>query len=63
MDLKYIFCVLGLVMIIEGLPYFIAPHRIKAWLLQIMEIPEGSLRVFGFAAMALGLFLVFLGRS
>jgi hypothetical protein len=63
MDLKYIFCVLGLVLIIEGLPYFTAPHRIKGWLRQIMELPEGTLRIFGFVAMALGLFLVFLGRS
>ncbi|MBW2622158.1 MAG: DUF2065 domain-containing protein [Deltaproteobacteria bacterium] len=63
LDVKYFLCVLGLVFIIEGLPYLAFPHRIKAWLQQIIQAPETNLRVIGFAAMAFGLALVYLGRN
>jgi len=62
MNIKFFLCVLGMVLIIEGLPYFAFPHRIKSWLQQIMETPEHLLRLFGFGAMCLGLLLVYLGR-
>ncbi len=62
MDVKYLLCVLGLVFILEGLPYFAFPHRIKTWLNQIIQVPEVNLRVLGFAAMAFGLVLVYFGR-
>ena len=63
MDLKYFICVLGLVLVIEGLPYFALPGRMKEWMRRIMEVPEQNLRAAGLAAMALGLFLVWLGRG
>ena len=63
MSVKFFLCVLGLVLIIEGLPYFAFAHRMKGWLRQILEVPESTLRVFGFGAMALGLLLVWLGRG
>ena len=63
MDLKFFLCVFGLVLIIEGLPYAALPYKIKGWLRQILEVPESNLRVVGFAAMAMGLLLVYLGRS
>ncbi|MBW2062935.1 MAG: DUF2065 domain-containing protein [Deltaproteobacteria bacterium] len=63
MDLKYLLCVLGLVLVIEGLPYFAFPHKIKSWFRQLLEAPEAALRIFGFMAMALGLLLVYFGRS
>ncbi len=62
MDVKYLLCVIGLVFILEGLPYFAFPHRIKTWLSQIIQAPEVNLRALGFAAMAFGLVLVYLGR-
>lgn len=61
MDVKFLLCVLGLVFIIEGLPYFAFPHRIKTWFKQIIQVPEANLRFLGFAAMAFGLALVYLG--
>ncbi len=60
MDVKYLLCVLGLVFVIEGLPYFAFPHRIKTWFRQIIQVPEANLRVLGFGAMAFGLILVYL---
>ncbi|MDY6851939.1 MAG: DUF2065 domain-containing protein [Thermodesulfobacteriota bacterium] len=63
MDFKYLLCVLGLVLIIEGLPYFAFPRQIKNWLRQVFEAPESTLRVLGFLAMVGGMILVYLGRS
>lgn len=63
MDIKYFICVLGMVLVIEGLPYAAAPYKIKTWLRQIMHIPESTLRGLGFLAMVIGLLLVAWGRS
>jgi len=61
--MKFFLCVLGMVMIVEGLPYFAAPEKMKAWVLKVAAIPGGSLRKLGLVLMGVGLFLVFLGRS
>jgi hypothetical protein len=34
--MKYFLCVLGMVLILEGLPYFAFPEKIKAYLMKIM---------------------------
>jgi len=60
--MKFFLCVLGMVMFIEGLPYFGFPDKMKAMMEKIGEIPDGSLRIFGFVLMFLGLFLVYLGK-
>ena len=61
--MKFFLCVIGMVMIIEGLPYFAFPERIKSWLEKINEIPDRTLRGFGFVLMLTGLLLVYLGRA
>ncbi len=61
--MKYFLCVIGMVMIIEGVPYFAFPEKMKAWLQKINEIPDDALRRFGFVIMLLGLVLVYWGRS
>jgi hypothetical protein len=61
-DIDYLFSVLGLVFIIEGLPYFAFPSHLKRWLRQLLASPDSVLRGFGFAAMVLGLLLIYLGR-
>ena len=63
MDVEYVICVIGMVLILEGLPYAAFPHRIKDWLRQVMEVPESTLRILGFIAMAAGLILVAWGRT
>jgi uncharacterized protein YjeT (DUF2065 family) len=35
----------------------------KAWVMKVAAIPDGSLRKLGLVLMGVGLFLVFLGRS
>ena len=61
--MKYFLCVIGMVMIIEGLPYFAVPEKMKIWVRTICEIPEEVLRRFGFVLMLIGLGLVYWGRS
>jgi len=60
--MDYFLCVIGMVMIIEGTPYFAAPDRMKAWMAKITELAPGSLRRFGLVMMIAGLVLVYLGR-
>jgi uncharacterized protein YjeT (DUF2065 family) len=52
-----------MVMIIEGVPYFAAPDRMKGWMAKIIDMAPGSLRRFGLVMMVAGLFLVYLGRT
>ena len=61
--MEFFLCVLGMVMIIEGLPYFAFPERMKFWLQKILEMPDETLRKFGFIIMLIGLFIVYLGKS
>lgn len=60
--MDFFLCVLGMVFIVEGLPYFAFPEKIKVYLIKIVEMPEGTLRMIGFGSIATGLLLVYLGR-
>ena len=60
--MEFFMSVVGMVMIIEGLPYFAFPERMKAWILKVLELPEATLRKFGFSLMLLGLVLVYVGK-
>jgi len=50
-----------MVMIVEGLPYFAFPEKMKPWLLKLIETPSATLRRLGFIMMACGLALVYAG--
>ena len=61
--MDFFLCVLGMVMILEGFPYFAFPEKMKIWVQKVLEMPEGTLRKFGFFLMAIGLWLVYMGRK
>ena len=61
--MKDFLCVLGIVFIIEGLPYFIFPERLKIYLLKITTMPDSTLRFFGISVMIVGLIMLYWGRS
>ena len=61
--MAFFLCVIGMVMIVEGLPYFAFPDKIKAVVQKMSEMPENSLRVFGLLLMLCGLGLVYLGNQ
>jgi len=60
--MDFFVCVIGMVMIIEGLPYFIAPEKMQEWLTLLTEILPQSLRRTGLFLILSGLLLVYLGR-
>ncbi len=60
--MDYFLCVLGMVFIIEGLPYFIFPEKLKTYLTKIATMPESTLRFLGISAITIGLILLYLGR-
>ncbi len=61
--MKFFLSVIGMVMILEGLPYFAFPEKIKAWLVKVSEMPVAQLRTFGLLAMCIGMVLIYLGQK
>jgi len=57
--MEFFLAVLGMVMIVEGLPYFAFPERMKDWIGKVAEMPDSTLRKLGFALMVVGLVLVY----
>jgi uncharacterized protein YjeT (DUF2065 family) len=60
--MKLLVCLLGLVLVVEGIPYFVFPDKMKKWMGKIQEIPDSQLRVMGLAAMCAGLVIAYLFR-
>ena len=60
--MKIFIAALGLTLVLEGLPYFAFPDKIKKWLLRILELKASQLRLFGFFSMLMGLLLVYLSQ-
>ncbi|HOG13270.1 MAG: DUF2065 domain-containing protein [Smithellaceae bacterium] len=60
--MDYFLCVMGMVFIVEGLPYLVFPEKMKIYLVKISELPENTLRITGICAIALGLILLYFGR-
>jgi uncharacterized protein YjeT (DUF2065 family) len=60
--MKFLLCLIGLLLIVEGLPYFAFPDKMKDWMTKIQGIPDAHLRIMGFVAMCSGLLMVYLFR-
>lgn len=61
--MKFFLCVIGMVMIVEGLPYFAFPEKMKEIILAVTQLPENALRRFGAVLMLLGLGVVYFGKT
>jgi hypothetical protein len=61
--MEYFLSVLGMVFVLEGLPYFAFPEKVKSYLLKLQEMPDSTLRFLGMSAIITGLVLVYFGRS
>ncbi|MGD1152995.1 MAG: DUF2065 domain-containing protein [Syntrophales bacterium] len=61
--MEYFLCVLGMVFIIEGLPYFAFPEKVKSYIMKLQEMPDSVLRILGLSAIITGLILIYFGRS
>jgi len=60
--MKLLFCLLGLVLVVEGVLYFAFPGKMKEWMSVVQELSDAYLRVMGFAAMVLGLLIAYFFR-
>jgi uncharacterized protein len=61
--MKFFLCVLGMVMIVEGLPYFAFPEKMKLWIAKVLELSPASMRWLGLVLMLMGLVLVAIACS
>jgi uncharacterized protein len=61
--MKYFLSVMGMVLIVEGLPYFAFPDKIKSYLRKLIDIPDTTLRIMGVVAVVIGLILVYFGTG
>ena len=57
--MKFFFCVIGMVMIVEGLPYFAFPGKMKEMVQMMMGLEDAKLRKFGIVLMLAGLGIVY----
>jgi uncharacterized protein YjeT (DUF2065 family) len=57
--MKLLFTLIGLVCILEGLPYLTFPEAMQRWLGQLMEMRPAQLRIIGLFAVGIGLLICF----
>ncbi len=53
--MKLLFLLVGMVMILEGVPYVAFPDSMREWLRKISEMKSEHLRMLGLLSMASGL--------
>ena len=61
--MDFLIAVLGVVMIVEGIPWFLSPGGYKRLLLQVLPLGDIPLRMLGLSFMLCGLFLVYLVKG
>ncbi|MBN2374276.1 DUF2065 domain-containing protein [bacterium] len=58
--MKYFLSVVAMVMIIEGIPYFMFPGRFKDLIRVILDMENSHLRAMGLIIMIIGVVLLYL---
>ena len=58
--MKTLFLLIGLILILEGLPYVAEPEAMQEWLKKLSTINPGQLRAVGLGAMIIGLLICFI---
>lgn len=61
--MEFFLCVIGMVLIVEGMPYFGFPDKMKLMMAYIQEQDDGALRILGGLMMALGLLILLIARG
>ena len=61
--MKMLITLIGLVLILEGLPYVASPEAMQRWLKQLAEMRPDTLRIIGMLAMTGGFFLCFVAQK
>lgn len=63
MSFDFLIVILGVVLIVEGIPWFLSPQSAKRVLSQLFVLNDRTLRGIGLCLMVTGLFLVYIVRS
>ena len=58
--MKYLITLIGLVLILESMPYIAFPEAMQEWLRKLAEMNPSVLRFVGLIAMGMGLCLCFI---
>lgn len=58
--MKLLFLLIGMVLVLEGLPYAAAPELMHGWLQKLSQIDPKQLRIVGIITVICGLFLCWL---
>ncbi len=61
--MDFLVVVIGVVMVVEGIPWFLSPGGYKRLLLQVLPLSDGILRLLGLMLMLCGLLLVYLVKG
>jgi len=61
--MDFLLVIIGVVMIVEGIPWFLSPGAYKRLLLRLLPVNDATLRLLGLAFMLTGLMLVYLVRG
>jgi uncharacterized protein len=60
--MEYFLCVVGMVMVVEGLPYFGFPDKMRQFIRFVEEQDDSTLRIMGGVLMFSGLLILFIAR-
>ncbi len=60
--MEFFLCVVGMVMVVEGLPYFTFPDKMKAMMSYVQKQDDNTLRLLGGTIMGLGLIIILMAR-
>ncbi|MDD2558957.1 MAG: DUF2065 domain-containing protein [Desulfuromonadaceae bacterium] len=61
--MKFFLTVIGVVMVVEGVPWFLSPRGAKRMMLQILPLPESTMRAMGLFLMLAGLVAVYIASN
>jgi uncharacterized protein YjeT (DUF2065 family) len=60
--MKLFITLLGLILVLEGLPYVAFPEAMQRWLAQLTQLPPARLRFIGLISMLSGFFILLFAR-
>ena len=61
--MKLLTLLIGLVLVLEGVPYVAAPEAMQGWLRKLSDVAPGHLRSMGLLAMLIGLGIIFIVQN
>ena len=63
MKTESLLVIIGVVLIVEGMPWFMSPRGTKRMLSELFHMNDRSLRILGLAFMLAGLAFVYFGKQ